>query len=52
MGTCHETRADRTRFIINEDFRIKQSMLKTLQNYTKNQQNQPVEICEKKNYRF
>ena len=48
MGTCHETRADRTRFIINEDFRIKQSMLKTLQNYTKNQQNQPVEICEKK----
>ena len=48
MGTCHETRADRTRFIINEDFRIKQSMLKTLQNYTKIQQDQPVEICEKK----
>ena len=33
MGTCYETRADRTRYIINEDYRIKQQMIKNIQNY-------------------
>ena len=40
MGTCHETRADRTRFIINEDYRIKQEMIRTFQNYAKIKQEQ------------
>ena len=34
MGVCNEKAADRTRFIINEDFRIKKEMLKAIENYT------------------
>ena len=30
MGTCHEQRADRTRFIIDEDFKIKESLIKSI----------------------
>jgi calcium-dependent protein kinase len=30
MGSCHETRADRTRSIIDEDYRIKQEMIRNL----------------------
>ena len=40
MGMCYETRADRTRYIINEDYRIKQAMIRTFQNYSKQQQDQ------------
>ena len=46
MGTCYETRADRTRFIINEDFKVKQAMLRTFQNYSKIQQEKAPEIGE------
>ena len=33
MGTCHEQRADRTRFIIDEDYKIKREMLKSIENF-------------------
>ena len=46
MGTCYETRADRTRFIINEDFKVKQAMLRTFQNYSKIQKEKTPEIGE------
>lgn len=32
MGACCTTRADRTRYIINEDYKIKRELLKTLLN--------------------
>ena len=49
MGTCYETRADRTRFIIDEDFRIKQQMIKNIHNYNQIQQTQ-ASIYNKENY--
>ena len=51
MGTaCYETRrADRTQFIINEDYKIKQEMLKDLQNYVKEKRNRTQIICDRKN---
>ena len=51
MGTaCYETRrADRTQFIINEDYKIKQEMLKELQNYVKEKRNRTQIICDRKN---
>jgi calcium-dependent protein kinase len=30
MGTCHEQRADRTRFIIDEDYKIKHEMIESI----------------------
>ena len=33
MGACHATNADRFKFIINEDFKIKPSILRTMQTY-------------------
>ena len=30
MGSCHETRADRTKYIIDEDYRIKQQMIRNI----------------------
>lgn len=32
MGACCTTRADRTRYIINEDYKIKRELLRTLLN--------------------
>jgi hypothetical protein len=32
MGACCTTRADRTRYIINEDYKIKKELLRTLLN--------------------
>ena len=49
MGTCYETRADRTRYIINEDYKIKQQMIKNIQNYNQTQQTQAF-IYNKENY--
>ena len=34
MGTCHEQRADRTRFIIEEDYKIKQEMIQSIRTFT------------------
>ena len=52
MGMCYETRADRTRYIINEDFRIKQEMIRTFQNYARTQQDQISQIYEEKHIEF
>ena len=41
MGICYEARADKTRFIIDEDYKVKEAMLKTIQNYTKTK-NEPI----------
>ena len=35
MGACHQEKADRTRFIINEDFKIKKEMIQTIEEFTK-----------------
>ena len=51
MGMCHETRADRTRYIINEDFKIKQEMIRTFQN-ARLQQDQLSQIYEEKHIEF
>ena len=47
MGVCNDPVADRTRFIINEDFKIKQEMLKTLQHYTNQKQELVTKVTEK-----
>ena len=47
MGVCNDAVADRTRFIINEDYKIKQEMLKTLQNYTNLKKEEIAKINEK-----
>ena len=47
MGVCNDKVADRTRFIINEDYKIKQEMLKTLQNYTNQKKEEITKITEK-----
>ncbi len=56
MGACHETNADRTKFIINEDFKIKQALLRTMQSYTTTnyqQQPRPEEMYyEKRNLNY
>lgn len=57
MGTCYETRADRTRFIIDEDFKIKQELIRAIQENSKIHQTQigdtangkVTDICPKKN---
>ena len=57
MGTCYETRADRTRFIIDEDFKIKQELIRAIQKSSKIHETQIGEnvnekvngICPKKN---
>ena len=34
MGSCYETRADKTKFIIDEDYKIKRALVRAIQNYT------------------
>ena len=34
MGACYETRADKTKFIIDEDYKIKRALVRAIQNYT------------------
>ena len=52
MGMCYETRADRTRYIIDEDYRIKQAMIRTFQNYSKQQQDQLSLFSEEKQFDY
>ena len=33
MGVCYEQRADRTRFIIEEDYKIKQEMIQSIKTF-------------------
>ena len=46
MGTCYGTNADRTKFIIEEDYRMKQEMIRTFQKYVKIKQEKLEEIYE------
>ena len=46
MGTCYGTNADRTKFIIEEDYRMKQEMIRTFQKYVKIRQEKLEEIYE------
>ena len=46
MGTCYGTNADRTKFIIEEDDRMKQEMIRTFQKYVKIRQEKLEEIYE------
>ena len=48
MGICQDKSADRTRFIINEDYKIKKEILETFQDYTKANQEKLPQITEKK----
>jgi calcium-dependent protein kinase len=52
MGMCYETRADRTRYIIDEDYRIKQAMIRTFQNYSKQQQDQLSLLSGEKQFEY
>ena len=47
MGTCYEQRADRTRFIIDEDFKIKQEMIKSIRTFTQNRQEEQRRLMQK-----
>ena len=47
MGTCYETRADRTRYIIDEDSRIKQEIIRNIQNIKQAQQMKNLNIIKK-----
>ena len=49
MGTCSETRADRTRYIIDEDFRLKQEMIRNIQK-SKNKQTLQTSLNNEYNY--
>ena len=49
MGTCSETRADRTRYIIDEDFRLKQEMIRNIQN-SKHKQTLQTPVNNEYNY--
>ena len=46
MGTCYGTNADRTKFIIEEDYRMKQEMIRTFQKLAKIKQEKLEEIYE------
>ena len=48
MGTCYGTNADRTKFIIEEDYRMKQEMIRTFQKLAKIKQEKLEEIYEEK----
>ena len=47
MGTCNETRADKTKFIIDEDYKIKQEIVKDFQNLAKERIKENTKIKEK-----
>ena len=47
MGTCYEQKADRTRFIIDEDFKIKQEMIKSIRTFRENRQEEKKRLMQK-----
>jgi calcium-dependent protein kinase len=47
MGTCYEQRADRTRFIIDEDYKIKQEMIETIKNLNMKKSEEDQKIFQK-----
>ena len=47
MGTCHEQRADRTRFIIDEDYKIKQEMIHSIQTFTEKRREEQRLLIQK-----
>ena len=43
MGSCYETRADKTKFIIDEDYKIKRALVRAIQNYTIYKKSQQIQ---------
>ena len=48
MGTCHEQRADRTRFIIDEDYKIKQEMIQSIQTFSEKRREEQRRLIQKR----
>ena len=48
MGSCYEIRADKTKFIIDEDYKIKRALLRDIQNYTIYKKAQQIQEINKK----
>lgn len=49
MGACSDPRADRTRFIINEDFKLKMEMIQSIQNFNKKKNGEDIGVYRSKN---
>ena len=47
MGICHEQRADRTRFIIDEDYKIKQEMIQSIKTFTERKREEERLLTQK-----
>ena len=48
MGACHEQKADRTRFIIDEDLKIKEEMLQSIQAFTEKRREEQGLVIQRK----
>ena len=48
MGTCHEQKADRTRFIIEEDLKIKEEMLQSIKAFTEKRKEEQSRLIQNK----
>ena len=48
MGTCHEQKADRTRFIIEEDLKIKEEMLQSIKAFTEKRREEQSRLIQNK----
>ena len=48
MGVCHQEKADRTRFIINEDFKIKVEMIQSMEEFTKKKLEEENRLIQKR----
>ena len=47
MGACHEQRADKTRFIIDEDYKIKQEMIQSIKTFTERKREEQRRLIQK-----
>ena len=47
MGVCYEQRADRTRFIIEEDYKIKQEMIQSIKTFTERKREEERLLTQK-----
>ena len=47
MGICYEQRADRTRFIIDEDYKIKQEMIETIKTFNEKKREEEQRLFQR-----
>ena len=47
MGTCYEQKADRTRFIIDEDYKIKQEMIESIKTFNEKKREEERRLFQK-----